>query len=226
MKHRNAEDYFNVHKDQPALILGNGPSLNEIKGYEEYILNNFVTIGMNRSWRILQTKYHAIMFHYEHLDELKRGLWKPEPNSVLWAFKDYCEMWLREVDQGSVIYVPSVADPQDDMHQFNFGGLISSDLSENSYADMTGHFALEVALWMRCKPIYLIGFDLYGGHFDDKLRPDDAGREMQIDLFDYTAEHIKTDFKWAEVYNLSEKSAITGFEKKALSEVLSEVLNV
>jgi len=221
MREDYAVNYFNIHKNKPAIILGNGPSLNNIRGHEEYIKSNFITIGMNTSWQLMQTQYHIIMFHYEHLEDLKRGKWVPK-NCILWAFKDYCEMVLRDINEGTVIYVPSVADPKNEMHQYNYAGMISTDISDCSYADMTGHFALEVAVWMRCNPIYLIGFDLYGGHFNDKLKPEDEWRGIQVDLMDMAAAQLKQELPQIKIYNLNPESAIEGFEKKELGDVLDD----
>jgi hypothetical protein len=193
-----------------------------VKGYEEEISKQFITIGMNTSWQVMKTKYHAIMFHYEQLDDLKKKKWEPR-GVTLWAYKNYCEMWLREVDVGNVVYVEAVADPQSDMHEFNSAGMLSLDVSECSYADMTGQFALEIALYMRCNPIYLIGFDLYGGHFNDKLKPEDEWREIQIDFMNMSAEQIKKDWPDIKIYNLNPESAIEGFEKVAFEDVITKL---
>jgi hypothetical protein len=139
---------------------------------------------------------------------------------TLWTYKDYSEMWVREVNEGSVVYVTSVADPRTELHKYNIAGLISLDLSECSYADMTGMFALEIALWMRCDPIFLIGYDLYGGHFANGWRPEDEWREIQIEMFDMTAEQIDLEAPWASIYNCNPESRISGFKKIEFEEAL------
>jgi hypothetical protein len=221
MREVSAANYSNMHSNQPTIILGNGPSLTKIKGHEEEIRDRFVTIGMNTSWQIMMTQYHAIMFHYEHLEDLKKKKWEPK-GVTLWTYKHYSEMWVREVDIGNVIYVEAVADPQSDMHEFNSAGMLSLDVSECSYADMTGQFALEIALYMRCNPIYLIGFDLYGGHFNDKLKPEDEWREIQIEFMDISAAQIRKDWSDIKVYNLNPESAVEGFEKLEFEDVIGK----
>lgn len=217
MKELQAVDYYSIHKGEPTLVIGNGPSANQIKDYTQVIKNKYITIGMNRSWQLIDADYHVIMFHREHLDDLVKYKY---PLSTLWCFKDYCEMWVREIEYGNVVYVPSVADPKDPMHQFNLAGMISLDLSENSYADMTGMFALEVALWMRCDPIYLIGFDLYGGHFCDKEKPEDEWRDIQVEIFDMTCEQVADEASWASVYNCNPESRITQLPKVKFEDIL------
>jgi hypothetical protein len=220
MKEQRADTYYNVHSNYPAVVLGNGPSLELVRGYERNLNHDFITIGMNRSWKVYPNpNYHAIMFHYEHLQDLQDGKWVPTSGCTVWAFKHYCEMWLRDVDQGKVVYVPSVAEPDNDMHQYNLAGMLSCDLAEASFADMTGHFGLEIALYLGCDPIYLVGYDLYGGHFDDKLKPEDEWREVQVDLFEYSAKQIKDEFS-QRVYNLSPDSVIEGFEKREIKDVI------
>jgi len=219
MYERQATAYFARHRGQPALIIGNGPSANLVAAHKEEIKKKFITIGMNRSWQLIDSKYHVIMFHWEHLNDLAKHKF-PTKNVTLWTYKDYSEMWVREVNDGDVIYVPSVADPKNEMHQYNIAGMISLDLSDCSYADMTGMFALEVALWMRCDPIFLIGFDLYGGHFGDKLAPESEWRDVQVELFDMTADQIDREAPWASVYNCNPESRISGFKKITFEEAL------
>ena len=219
MIERNAVDYFAKHRGMPAFVIGNGPSASNLIGYDAYVKDNFVTIGMNRSWQLIDSQYHVIMFHHEHLEDLKRNKFSTK-GVTLWTYKDYSEMWVREVEEGDVIYVPSVADPRNEMHQFNLAGMISLDLSECSYADMTGMFALEVALWLRCDPIFLIGYDLYGGHFCDSWKPEDEWQSVQVDLFDLTAEQIEVEAPWASIYNCNQKSRILGFKKLDLEVAL------
>jgi hypothetical protein len=221
MKERRADEFYSVHTGYPAILFGNGPSLRMVEGYERILNHDFITIGMNRSWQVYPNpNYHAVMFHYEHLDDLKQGKWIPSPGCTIWAFKDYCELALREVDRGNVVYVPSVANPDNELHQYNLAGMISCDVADGSFADMTGHFALEIALYLGCDPIYLVGYDLYGGHFNDKLKPEEEWREIQIDLFDLAAAQIKAEFTRQHVYNLNPDSMIEGFEKKEIEDVL------
>lgn len=174
---------------------------------------------MNQSWKFMPTEHHCIMFHKDQLEDLKK--WDVS-RTTLWLFKDYCEMFVRDVKYKSVVYVPSVADPHSEMHQYNQFGLISNSLDDASFADMTGHFAIEVALWMRCNPIYLIGFDLYGKHFcsDKHGIVEEEWQDIQVDMWDDTARQIKLEFKWSTVYNLSPESRISGFEKVGLDGFL------
>lgn len=217
LKEHQANDYYAKHRGQPTLIIGNGPSAKQVSSHIDKIKSNFVTIGMNRSWQLIDSQYHIIMFHYEHLEDLANHKY---PVKTLWTFKDYSEMWVREVDDGNVIFVPSVADPHSPLHKYNSAGLISLDMSECSYADMTGMFALEVALWMRCDPILLIGFDLHDGHFCDKDKPEDEWRDIQVDLFELTAKQIEKEASWASIYNCNPESRISGFKKVPFEEVL------
>jgi hypothetical protein len=217
-KEVSAEEYFARYKGQPAIIFGNGPSLKLLESHKDWINHRFVTIGMNQSWKFMPADYHCIMFHKDQLEELKQ--WDVS-NTHLWLFKDYCEMFVRDVNYAKVTYVPSVADPQSELHQYNQFGMVSSHLDDASFADMTGHFALEVALWMRCNPIYLIGYDLYGKHFckDNHGRVEEEWQDIQVEMWDMTAEQIHLDFKWASVYNLSPDSRISGFTKFTAEEL-------
>ncbi len=210
--------FYANHKKEPAILLGNGPSLELLRPYQGQ-LEGFCQIGMNKSWKLWPTLHHCIMFHYEHLEDLVARAWNPR-GTFLWAYKNHCEKYLDKVQEGNVIYVDdSVFRAQGDLKDTQIFGLISIQLDEGSSADMTGHFALEVALWMKCNPIYLIGYDLYGEHFDSDISPDRLDQEIQTDMFDETAKQLKLDMPEVEIYNLSPDSTIQGFEKKTLEEV-------
>lgn len=218
MNQQPIDSFYANHKKEPAILLGNGPSLKLLRPYKES-LTGFVQIGMNKSWKLWPTLYHCIMFHYEHLEDLVAKAWNPK-GTFLWAYKDHCEKYLDKVQEGNVIYVDdSIFRDEGDLKDTQISGLISTQLDEGSSADMTGHFALEVALWMKCNPIYLIGYDLYGEHFDSDISPDRLAQEIQADMFDQTAGQLKLDVEDVEVYNLSPDSIITGFEKKSIKEV-------
>jgi hypothetical protein len=162
------------------------------------------------------------MFHYEHLEDIVEQKWNTQ-GSFIWAYKGHCEKYLDKVRVGSVIYVDdSIFREQGELRDTQISGLISIQLDEGSSADMTGHFALEVALWLKCNPIYLIGYDCYGAHFCDEITPEDGWQSIQADMFDQTAEQLKLDAEDVKIYNLSPKSSIQGFEKKTIEEVFDE----
>lgn len=208
----SATDYYGTEAGKPAILLGNGPSLKKLELHKEWLHKNFVLIGMNQSWKFTITPYHCIMFHKDQLEDLKK--WDVS-KTHLWLFKDYCEMFVRDVKYDKVTFVTSMADPRTDLHKINYFGLISSQLDDASFADMTGHFALELALWMRCNPIYLIGFDLYGKHFtkDKHGAVETEWQDIQVEMWDMTAEQVNTGCKWSHVINLNPESRINNFEK-------------
>jgi hypothetical protein len=210
------------HRNEPAILLGNGPSLELLKPYKDHLIEaRIVQIGMNKSWKLWPTQYHCIMFHKEHLQDLVDKKW--QTHGVLFAYKDHCESFLNKVPTGNVVYVHDSLFRQDspNLHDSQMAGLISTYLDEGSSADMTGHFAIEVALWLKCNPIYLIGYDLYGGHFCDENKPEDEWQETQVFLFEETAVQLKLEFPALKVFNLSPKSLIEGFDKLSLEEVFS-----
>jgi hypothetical protein len=102
---------------------------------------------------------------------------------------------------------------------YNVMGLVSLYLDDQSWADLTGHFALEVALWMGFNPIYLLGYDLYGGHFCDDFSPEAGWQDVQLEAFEITAKQLKEERPKVNIYNLSPDSLIEGFEKRGLDEI-------
>lgn len=120
-----------VHAGQTAVLFGNGWSLALVRGWR--VKQGVVAIGINRSWEIFETPYHA------HIDKIAQppksykgvrfGAQRPDADpelvGVFWS--DY---W-REHGQ----LVRGVNPPY------------------------SGLFAIEVAVYLGCKSIYLVGFD-------------------------------------------------------------------
>lgn len=223
MQSQPIDTYYANHKGQAGILLGNGPSLELLRPYREYLnRSGVVQIGMNQSWRLWPTLHHCVMFHFEHLQDIQEQKW-PIQGSFIWAYKGHCEEYLDKVKAGNVIYIDdSIFRTQGDLRDTQISGLISIQLDEGSSADMTGHFALEVALWLGCNPIYLIGYDCYGAHFCDSNKPEEDYQEVQADLFDQTAIQLKLEKPEIKIVNLNPDSLIREFEKKTLEEVFGE----
>lgn len=187
----------------PALLLGNGPSLNAID-FEQ--VRTPVVIGMNKSWKAYQAMYHCVMYREDQLSALTDGQCLPR---VLFS--------LAQPHQGAALrrLLP-------ELHHLRFpqirtkyplGTMAFDGLQKGTPCRNTGQLAIEVALWLGCDPIYLIGYDLgyNDGHFFDEVSPTNEWRDKQRALFSLLAKNIAVKFPERTIVNLNPDSHIDAF---------------
>lgn len=203
--------YRAVCAGMPALLLGNGPSLRDID-FERVSVP--VVLGMNRSWKAYQATYHCLMYREDHISALTSGDCRPH---VLFSLmQPHQAMALRQV----VPELHHVRFPQI-RTRHPLGTMAFDGLEKGTPCRNTGQLAIEVALWLGCQPIYLLGYDLgYGdGHFFDDVSPTVEWRDRQRALFHLLAKNIAMKFPGRSVFNLNPKSCIDAFPFKCLDEV-------
>jgi hypothetical protein len=181
----------------PALLLANGPSLHvpHLCDFEH------VTIGVNRSWMVHPASYHVVLEHdqvneaprlYEYL--AKRGrliaqgmnaaAW-PEGTILLQEYRSTFDRWSWDLTQGAV--------------------------SGWEGAGSVAYVALQLAVWMGCRPVYFVGLDLGGPKFDGSP----AHAEGQAKLFD-TAAKLLGDYP---VYVVGDEGRCTTWPRVTWKEI-------
>lgn len=172
------------HNQLRCFILANGPSINKLN---LSLLRNEVTIGMNAS-TILEEKYNFVQTYYTLTDsrflnsEVKRPYatvrLKPQTIRYLRNELKYCD------DQSipnKTFYVKALG-----RDGFSF------DLTKGFYFGCTTTMlALQLAVYLNFKKIYLLGLDL-DNYFSDQIR---FYKEQNVQEFDY--------FISTQIYNIS-----------------------
>jgi hypothetical protein len=181
----------------PAFILGNSPSINN---YDLSLLNNYLTIGINR-----------IFYIYD-------------PTILIWQDK---EVWTR--DKKSILNTKSIkvcrssADPQNKFVHFSLkmGWFKLTQNPEKLYGTgNTGALAIEFAVSLGCSSIVLLGTDCkYNGKKTDFYG-------SNPDHKPYTLKMCRDAIKWAKkkcpvpIYNCSTNDL---WEKRSLEDVIREL---
>lgn len=146
------ESLYAAHEGQRCLLLGNGPSLETFDLSQ--VAEDVVIIGMHRTWRLINPKYHVILRRVEYFQEILDKKWSPHgliitKRSMAGTLKDRLSCHVAQVRSKGIITQE---------------GEINFDLSRGSSSVMCGQLAMELAVWMSFSTIYLIGYDLIGGH--------------------------------------------------------------
>lgn len=141
----------NTHRGQRCILLGNGPSLERL---DQPLLPDITVIGMHRSWRLINAHYHVILQRRQFFDEITDGKWNPRGMIIT----------KRSLAGGLADRLPCDVIPIRSRGIKQQEGEMSFDLSWGSAAVMCGQLTLEIAVWMGFTTIYLIGYDLCGGH--------------------------------------------------------------
>jgi hypothetical protein len=188
-------------KGKPALILANGPSLERYAHSGRFCSWPGITVGMNRSWMVHPADLHVVLEHdqvneaprfYEYL--AKRGrliaqgmnasAW-PEGTILLQEYRSTFDRWSWDLTQGAV--------------------------SGWDGAGSVAYVALQLAVWMGCRPVYFVGLDLSGPKFDGSP----AHAEGQAKLFD-TAAKLLGDYP---VYVVGDEGRCTTWPRVTWKEI-------
>lgn len=203
--------YRNACDGMPALLLGNGPSLNHVD-FDRVDVP--VVIGMNRSWKAHQATYHCLMYREDHIAALTSGECRPR---VLFS--------LMQPHQAAAL-----RQRLPELHQVRFpqirtkhplGTMAFDGLEKGTPCRNTGQMAIEVALWLGCDPVYLIGYDLgyNDGHFFDDVSPNDDWRDRQRALFSLLAKNVSKKYPERSIINLNADSDIAAFQFSKLEAI-------
>lgn len=222
--------YFrSLHQGEPAWLLGNGPSLLE---WRKEDFASGITIGINKSWKgreanehgpahpgIKGTDYHCFVSG-SNVDELMAGLVLVErcvflPMDLRFAMyrkeNRYRGHWCALPRRGSA--TPS--------------GPFRTDIERGFDANFAGYMACQIAAYMGCNPILLVGYDCKdreGHHWDEDPRVGIITRHQMVDWM-YLMHEWERARKDTHVINCCPDSAIPWFPKMGKDEV-REWLNV
>ena len=207
------ENYFRAHKDEPACLLGNGPSL--LRWELDELRRRHLLIGVNKSWTQGQAPYHCAI-SWEHVQHLCDGKYSPgrwvgggfDPGVLFMRENMFSERAQRAMQGWEGTVVP-LKQPQRNGDQVWF----SADMSLGLHSSFGGQMAIELALWFGCAPIYLLGYDAHnveGHHWCPQDGNSSANRRKQVEYMKPVAAYAER--VGVKVYNSNEESAIPYFE--------------
>lgn len=142
------DDFKWGHYGEAVAILGNGPGLLSVPR-----TLSMPTIGVNRSYKFKDSAYHCVL-DTPFIEQINRGVWVPAGVLFSWCNN-------LEVTNKDVVWVRMHPKPAHwPIHP-------KGPLYASSY---TGPLAIELALWMGFRTIYLCGFNSvdHEGNFDVK----------------------------------------------------------
>lgn len=201
LQFQNHQKYRNLHRGQTAILLGNGPSLDSWHEELPTLSEHYLTIGINRSWMRSDSTpgfcapYHVI-FGEMHGVELVLGRYEPEVvftnKSCLKSMSGY---------GGKVFAVDNRGDWRPDQFVYN--------IDRGTSAPFAGIFAIQVAAWLGCTEMFLIGYDM--GLKPHHYNPDSDGFDRSKHVH-----HFNGVAKWAsaagvEIWNANPESNVDQF---------------
>jgi hypothetical protein len=190
-----------------CLLLGNGPSLARLlERRPEFLVP---TIGMNRS---TDCDTYCFMWQGRYWRKLLEG--EVTAERVFTLQRRAHVVWMLEQNESLRRYqfhaVPKL--PTD---KYPDGQLApTGNLDDGTPCTMTGQFAIEVALHLGHRELYLVGYDLgYSeGHFDgDNDVADHALRDRQRRIMGRVAAQVAERYWDAVVWNIGEGASMGAF---------------
>ena len=191
------------HRGELVFVLGNGPSLQVARDYEKK-LGAFTTIGVNRTYLLLQTKYLLFLDH---------SLWAAASREIL--------------ESGSVVFCPRRLGLPYFTQFGRYRSRIREDVLSETWDDglywsrSSGVAAVNLAYLFGAVEIALLGIDLR----DDSHFYSERGRGRPF----LHADKILEDLWWMsramtakglKLWNCSAQSAVRGFERIQLPALL------
>ena len=186
-------------KGQRCFVIGGGPS---VKDFNLSTLEGEHTIGVNMAFRL---------FFPEIIVATDARLWgwieNNESSKSDKELFDKCKAVKVWSDLGKaplpedIVIAPAVCD-----------GLVSKDLNNGLYwGTSSGFGALNLALLLGAKEIYLIGFDFYGARWHAGYpEPSETGNDYHLQCFREKAEELKAF--GSRIINLNPNSKLDMFE--------------
>ncbi|MDI1304838.1 MAG: DUF115 domain-containing protein [bacterium] len=227
--------FKNVHAGERCFILGTGPSLNDLNGYQIEKLRSEIVFGVNSLYKSsvtsdLNPKYYTLIdnVYWETLSSVFQEIgdrYKLNPPIFLTdprARKLISELQLKQ----QTIYIQAKKYPTYKM---------SSEITENIFGAMNViSYSILVAIYMGFHEIYLLGCDynafcgLGSGHcYDDKEEMKSVSYDLAFYLKYY---HLTTEFhyliaklaaeKGVKIINLTKVSLLDAYPRHDASVVL------
>lgn len=170
------EDFKDIHKDQRAFIVCNGPSLNDIDVSK---LKGKITFGLNRGYlkTDLDIKYLVVIA----IPVMEQ--WGDEILNVR------CDtLFCNRLDANHVC-------------KMKFGGvgrIFQKDLTKPMYRGNTvTYVAMQLAYWMGCNPVYCVGLD-HGFVYDNTKNTNEGRKLINVgeDLNHFDPNYFGIGAKW------------------------------
>jgi len=154
-------DYLDYHKNERCFVICNGPSLNK---HNLELLRNEITIGANRIY--LHKDFYPMYYTIE--DAMDVNQFHKEINQYTKPVAKFIpEAYKNTIFGDDVIYINfrkyrggSLGD-----YHFNF---VNKPKPIFYWAGTVTYLSLQLAHWMGCNPIYIIGADHYWGNYSKK----------------------------------------------------------
>ncbi len=204
--------FRNLHDGKRAFIVCNGPSLNTI---DLSLLKNEITFGCNRIYlhKLFYPKYYTAedwldVTKYSHLINSYKG-----PDYKFIAFK----VGSKFVKGKDVVYIDFKRwkRGKDTYKEFNF---VKKDKSEFYWGATVTYLMLQLAFYMGCNPIYIIGADHNWGKFNNKPG---SGVGDGKDKYHFTEEYLEEGLVWdypiVDVMDKAYQYAKTELEKNNIT---------
>ena len=183
-----------------VILLGNGPTLwdyDQVKLYQSMI----PTIGINASWRFIRADYHCCLDE-EHVDDYIKWYYTPTCGYIVTADKYKDRLGQHKARAALAELMPKIP--------LNWEQSWCTDLALGGFPQVTGLFAIQLAIYMGAKRLWLLGFD------------SSADKSYQHRYYNHAAKVITLDRPEVEIYNCNSDSLIKAFEKKERKEWLRE----
>lgn len=220
------EQYQDVGFGESIFIVGNGSS---VISADLVKLPPDKTMTVNRAWKLIDAKFHAIIMHSGYIRDIAMMEKQPEALFIAGSSSEV-ESKYRKMLQNEVCFVPRRSPEwRKEVTPADF-----LDLSKGWYPTHTGLFAIQVAYFMGYKNIFLIGFDGYGCHFEHTAANplDDHERHTrELAFLDEAIQKQNTDnvecqdqcemlFHGPSIYNLNPSNSYNVFPKISLVDAV------
>lgn len=194
---------FNIHEGKRCFILANGPSINQLN---LSLLKNEISIGINAS-TLLEEKFDFIQTYYTVSDlrffdiDYKRELATQKLNqNTICVFRKEIKDIPNLENRNQTFFIPAL---ERDGFSFNL-------CYGYYYGGTTVMLALQLAYYLGCKEIYLLGLDLnYSSNSprfyqENTMQIDDAKSSIQI--FNISKAAVILKEKGVDVFNCNPAS--------------------
>lgn len=195
--HSRIKDFYNIHKGERCVIIGNGPSLNKM---DLSFLKNEITFGMNRiyllcdKWQFMPTYYVSVnsLVIEQSVEEIRK---MPSPKFLSLSGYPY----LKDADQ--VLFLKGLETPA-----------FSRNPEEGVWEGHTVTFvAMQLAYYMGFSEVYLIGVDHY---FSTPGKPDQEVTSNGSDPNHFDPNYFGKGVRW-QLPNLAKSEIAYSLARRA-----------
>lgn len=196
---KTLSSFKNIHKGSDIMVCGCGESLNNLKHPE-----CFITIGVNDVGRLFQPNYLVVVNPRQQFTGERFQYVETSKSEYLFT----------QLDLGV---------PHPNVIKFKLGTYGGTDISDPNvlhYTQNSPYVAICLAALMGAKRIGLIGVDFTDNHFFGKTGRHNLAHQMPKIDAEYCALRQTLEKYEIEVFNLSNQSRLTAFEKSSPYEFM------